>query len=315
MTTHSWRRVSAHLAVALAVTITPLTAWGWAAASHVYVAKHTDKMAGQVDGNELCNRLYGSNLVDMFNTIFTIEGQTLAAVLHNPGYAASALPYFVAMNDVEKALAFGFASHNEAWGTDRTAHWDGVTFGHGEGYVVAKAKVLAELLRGPIAEAEIQLDEGTLQFVAHILIEHSVDLLIASADPAIGVDMMASTACPQPAGVDVIVRGLVPAYDGILPPAYVEQMIRDVEPQFRSGLLVNGWALTQPNAKELMAGAIADLARGFLPPPLPSNEVLLPLIVGALDAGMFVTAPDYQDELDATTGWVNGQMSVRKITP
>lgn len=307
------RRLAAHLALVALALATPLLAHGWAAASHAYVAKHTDKMADKVDANALCNRIYGANAVDMFNLVFTPAGKAMAGALHDPATAVSALPYFVAANDVEKAFAFGFASHNEAWGTDRTSHWDGVTVGHGEGYVIAKAKLLADALRPRVLP--LVGDEATLQFVSHILVEHAVDLLVAGTEPSIGQDLMASTACPQPAGVEVLVRGLVPAYDKVLPPGVAEQMIRGVEPAWRSGLLTNGWALTQPNARTLLAFAIAEQARGFLPGPLPPNEALVPLIDAALQYGMFITVADYKAELDATIGWVNGQMSARKITP
>lgn len=314
MTNPSLRRLAAHLAVALTVASTPLVAWGWAAASHVYMAKNDAKKAGQVDPNELCNRLYGSYAVDLFSNDFTVPGQTLHAVLHTRAMVVPELPWGIAANDAERAFAYGFASHNNTWGTDATAHVDGVTNGNAEGYVIEKAKVLAAALE-PQVLPMVAGDREMLLLVSHILVEYSIDLLVAGVDPQIGQDLMASTACPTPAGVQLLVDALLPVFGQYLPPPLAEELIRKGEPAYRADQAGYGWVLTQPNARAYLAAYVAQLAAGFLPNPPEDPTQLVPLIDGALLYGMFLTQSDFLGELDATVGRVNGQMSVRKIVP
>src|SRR5512138_1742306 len=139
------RRIWKSLAVSAAVAGMPAAASAWAAGTHAYVAKHTDKKADQLDAVEWCNRVYGANATDLFNTDFTENGQKLAAAMHDRARLLPLVPWDVAKarNERARAFAFGMASHNDTWGTDSVAHYDGITFGRGEGYVVAKAKVLA----------------------------------------------------------------------------------------------------------------------------------------------------------------------------
>jgi len=54
---------------------------------------------------------------------------------------------------LKKALAFGYFSHNGVWGADFTAHHSGITYGQGQGYVIAKATELT-LQVGPLLESQ-----------------------------------------------------------------------------------------------------------------------------------------------------------------
>jgi hypothetical protein len=317
MTTHSWRRVSAQLAVALAVTITPFTAWGWSDATHVYMAKHTDKAAGQVTANEMCNRLYGSVAVDMFAYDFSIEGQTLHALLHDRTMTLPVLPWDFATTDAERALAYGLASHNNTWGTDATAHIDGITAGNRNGYVIAKAQLLASIPQ--FRDAVLPLvgaSEETLLLVSHILVEFSIDLVVADREPAIAGDMVAAAfACPEPAGVQFLVDAWGPPVQPFLSPGVPEARIRYAFQAYRFWLAGYGTALQQPNAQKVVAGEVAKVASEFLRVPPEYIPYLAVVIDGALGAGKALVAADLQEELDATIGRVNAELSTRKITP
>jgi hypothetical protein len=312
MTTHSWRRASALLAVALAVTITPLSAWAWSDATHVYMAKHTERAGGQVTPNELCNRLYGSVAVDMFAYDFSIEGQTLHKILHDRTMTLPALPWDFAKTDAERALAYGLASHNNTWGTDSTAHIDGITAGNRNGYVIAKAEFLAGI--PPFRNAVLPLvgnDEETLRLVSHILVEFSIDLVIAQQEPAIGGDMVAAAfACPEPAGSAF----LVDAWSPFLPPGAGAKIAYAFQ-AYRFWLAGYGTALQQPNAQRVVAGEVAKVAAEFLLVPPEYIPYLTEVIDGGLGVGKTLVAADLQDELDATIGRVNAELSTRKITP
>lgn len=318
MTTHSWCRVSAQLAVALAVTITPLTAWGWAEATHAYMAKNTDKAAGQVSANEMCNRVYGSLAVDMFGYDFTGTGQALHQVLHDRTTAIPAVPWDYATTDAERAFAYGLASHNNAWGTDATAHFDGITMGNRNGYVIAKAEVLAGLIGDQVLPL-VGGDKDKLLLVSHILVEYSIDLIVARADPAIGGDMVAAAFCQPAGGVDLLLDAWLPIFSNDVPEEEAREKLIEDEAKFHDWVAGYGTALQQPNAQQLVAGAVASVAADFLGIPKEQQPAYLPflttLIYGALDAGQAIVATDLMDELDATIGRVNAELSTRKISP
>jgi hypothetical protein len=318
MTTHSWRRVSAQLAVALAVTITPFTAWGWAEASHAYMAKNTDKAAGRVSPNELCNRIYGSFAVDMFGYDFTIAGQTLHQVVHDRTMAVPAVPHDLAKTDAERAFAYGLASHNNVWGTDATAHVDGITLGNRNGYVIAKAEALAGLIGGQVLPL-VGGDEEALLLVSHILVEYSIDLLVARADPAIGADLEAAASCEPAAGTKLLEDAWLPIFSHYLPEEVARATLLADEAAYRGWVAGYGMALQQPDAQQRVAGGVAAIAADFLGIPKELQPFYLPslttLIYGALDAGQMIVAPDVMGELDATIGRVNAELSTRKITP
>jgi len=316
MTRRSWRRLAAQMAAVFLATLAPITASAWAEGSHVYMAKHSDKASGQVDANELCNRLYGSVAVDLFAYDFTIEGQTLHAVLHDPTMALPALPYALATGDAERAFAYGLASHNQAWGTDATAHVDGITEGNRDGYVIAKARQLAAIPQ--FGEPVLQLvgDEETLLLVSHILVEYAIDLVVARIDPAIGADLVtAALACQPAAGADLLVKGWVPVFSNWMPPEVAERKIREQDAAQRLWAAKYGIALQQPNAQQLVAGAVAEVATEFLRVPTEYLPWLTALIDQALSAGQGLVAGDVQAELDATIGRVNAALSIQKIRP
>lgn len=317
MTTESSRRTSALLAAALAVTFVPFTAWGWSDATHVYLEKHTDKAAGQVTPNELCNRLYGSVAVDMFAYDFSIEGQTIHALLHERTMTLPVLPWDFAKTDAERALAYGLASHNNTWGTDATAHIDGITAGNRNGYVIAKAQLLASApeFRGAVLPL-VGGNEETLLLVAHILVEYSIDLVVAEREPAIAGDMVtAAFGCPEPAGVQFLLDAWIPPLEKFLPRPVLEEMIPAAFRNYRYWVAGYGMALQQPEAQKVVAGEVAKVAAEFLHVPADKIPYLAVVIDGALGAGKWLVAADLQEELDATIGRVNAELSTRKITP
>ncbi|MGB8932378.1 MAG: hypothetical protein WCC48_14130 [Anaeromyxobacteraceae bacterium] len=318
MTTNSWRRVTAQLAVALAAITTPTTAWSWAEATHAYMAKQTDKAAGQVSANELCNRIFGSVAVDMFGYDFTFEGQTLHRVLHDRTMAIPAVPWDFAATDAERAFAYGLASHNNVWGTDATAHFDGITMGNRDGYVIAKANVLAGLIGDQVLPL-VGGDVDKLLLVSHILVEYSVDLIVARADPAIGADLVAATSCAPAAGTKLLEDAWLPIFSQYLPEEAARATIGADAEDYRLWVADYGAKLRQPDAQQLVAGVVAGVAADFLGIPKEAQPFYLPfltnLIYGALDAGQMIVAPDVMGELDATIGRVNAELTTRKITP
>src|SRR5512135_1195443 len=114
-------------------------AWGWA--THAYITFHLTKK----------NRLdaaYGAVAPDIFNNAF--DNPCLSGTMQDKMHQEF-LPVWTSTvaskNARLKAGAFGFVSHNEVWGDDVTAHHSGLTYGQGEGYVIAKAEQLRAILQ------------------------------------------------------------------------------------------------------------------------------------------------------------------------
>jgi hypothetical protein len=326
-------RIVKHLLAALAaacLALAPVAARAWAGGGHSYIALHTAKKAGLVDASQLCNRVYGSMAVDLFNYDFSPLGFALQDLLHGKGNARAAEAWDVAnglpdASPSELAFAFGFASHNDGWGTDFVAHWASRTLDHSEGYVVQKARVLAALLP-PAASAIVPPEQVPL--VTHVLVEYAVDLLLAEADPSLGPAMVESASlaplpglsCADPAGTRVVVATLAPYVAALVGDDLAEAVILQGDGVQRQVTFALGSALAQPTAegrRDAVAALVAQLAGSFLGPlpPEVTPELLQALVAQILDAGKLVVAPDLMDELDATIGRVNGKMSSLGISP
>jgi hypothetical protein len=99
-----------------------------------------------------------------------------------------------AESESDKTLAYGFASHNESWDADETAHVSAINQ-PGSGYVARKSDTLAAtlkpqvrlfLLLSGVSNPDTVVDD-VLPTVAHSDIETAVDLLVSrNEDPDIG---------------------------------------------------------------------------------------------------------------------------------
>lgn len=324
MTGHTARKLWT-LAALCALAAAPATALAWGAGTHAYIAAHTYKKSGLVGERDLCRRVLGSNGPDLFNYPFTDEVQALAGALHRRDPTANLAPYRAAASADEKALGFGFASHNNGWGTDSTAHFDGVTAGNTDGYVVAKAAILGDALLPAIWAQFPYLPEEVARAlsreVSHQFVELAVDFLVAEADPSVGPDLAATAACYDPANdPDFLVRSLLPFLSEELPAPMAEAITRVLLPQFVAGLAANGQVLAVPLEYGLPAIAWATALQSasyleYKGLPAPPPEQLLPLILQGIQAGMELCRPDFMAELSATIGRVNGKMSSIGISP
>lgn len=320
----------AALAVACALLV-PAAAGAWAPGGHSYIALHTAKKAGRTDANLLCNRVYGSMAVDLFNYDFSETGFALQALLHGRGNAAAADAWDVATGfgdatPSELAFAYGFASHNDGWGTDFVAHWSSRTLDHSEGYVVQKARILAALLP---SQALGIIGTERLPLVSHVLVEYAIDLVLAEQDPALGPAMMAASSllpapgqrCEDPAPPRVLLATLSGPVARVLhDDLLADAVILQGDATARQVALALGAALAQPTAdarRDGVAALVATLATGFLGPLPPElgPEQLQALVAQILDAGKAVVAADLMDEIEATIGRVNGKMSALGIAP
>ena len=116
--------------------------WGWA--THAYI----DDALNKADDERNMNEIYGGIAPDMFNYYFAETDEVRDEIFNQFHYDFMNI-WNRKKTGQEKALAYGFVSHNELWGADMTAHKSGITFGESEdgepeGYVVTWAKILAQ---------------------------------------------------------------------------------------------------------------------------------------------------------------------------
>jgi hypothetical protein len=289
-------------------------ALSWDAATHAYIEEHLYKKQGQTDSVVLYNRIYGANAIDIFNNNFTSPYLEFAAYLHDTTRDNFLKVWEEAASREEKAFAYGFVGHNNTWGMDSTAHVSGVTYGRGEGYVIAKARVLAAML-GPEIEAQLgDLPDDVLLNVCHYLVESGVDFLVRSLDPTIGNKLMAAAYYRSEQVPALLINAYAADFSDLAgSPENAAQIIATAEGGFRVTMIGYGWALTKDNALDLVADGIAKIGADYLGLPPDSAEDLAPIAKQGILAAMELCAPDFEGELRATTGWVNGNLSSERI--
>ena len=220
-----------------------------------------------------------------------------------------------------KSLAYGFASHNDLWGADSTAHHPGLTFGQAEGYVIAKAKMLAEILKQVPEYAALGFPDAVTLEISHELVEDGVDLLIKGMDPSIG-QKLSSSAMSRTSNFPVL---LVKAYardfsqfSGI---SYqnASKFIIAAEKEFRQSIVFYGQALMQDDATaiQLIAEGTAEVATSFLEAngiALPPNVDIVPLIEFAIEQSIDLCVGDFAAEIAATIDFVGKNLQAQGIS-
>ncbi len=298
--------------VLAALVLAPAAAFSWEAATHAYIEANLYKRQGLTDETMLSNRIYGANTIDLFNFDFQPLPQTFVTYLHDPGQENFLKVWNSAGNETERAFAYGFVGHNNTWGMDSTAHISGISFGRGEGYVIAKARLLAGMLK-PVLESPdvgLVLPDDVLLKICHQFVESGVDLLVKSLDPTVGSRLIAASYYRS----DQVPSILVNAYAGDLgalagSSEKAADMIVKAEGALRMRLMGYGWALTQDNALDIISGEMGKLGEQMLGLQPGAGEALAPIAKQGIIAAMSLCAPDFEGELRATTGWVNGNLS------
>jgi hypothetical protein len=294
------------------------SAFAWGNAAHTWLASRIGVKSGYYNFQEL----YGATLPDQYNFVLDANGGFLAYQAHT-----NVDPVIdSAGNCGQKAVAFGFASHNDVTGADYTAHWGGQTT-PGIGYVIAKAETLApELapaLTGILVAAGAGLPEAQAvaaalsPTLAHLLVESAVDLRVKRGlDSAIGAKMLVAATVRSP-GVPLL---LAAAYaEGLA--AFSGQSLEEataylvgVEAVNRQDIIRYGQAYSgsQRQALEFMAGLGVAVATAYLNAATNYQyTVVVPpaLAVQFLLAADAVVAPDCAAELRATLAYLRAQMS------
>ncbi len=295
----------------------------WAPATHAHIEKQLYKARGQVTQDILNNRIYGATALDIFNFSFTAPFPACAAYFHKPEEQNFWQVWDKA--DMQRAFAYGFVSHNNSWGMDATAHLSALTGGRGQGYVIAKAEVLAGLLKETEEYKALiyllggPLPDNVVQDVCHYIIEYGVDLLVRQQDPGIGLDLYQAAAGRDPAVPNLLIAAYAeePEFKALIGPLDAATFLTGAELGFRQAMMSYGLALASPAAQDNVAAFLTDFGLQYLGSlgfPDYLLDILRPYIGQVVARGLTLTmtevcAADWSRELKAAKGWVNGRLS------
>jgi hypothetical protein len=289
-------------------------AFPWGFATHAYIGDHLGKTSRFQNMQEI----YGGVAPDTFNYLFDsiIPYGTMSMLTHQ---------FFVELWDLsrrglEKSLAYGFVSHNDVWGADSTAHHSGLTFGQNEGYVIAKARILGEILKQVPEYAALGLPDDVTLEISHELVEDGVDLLVKGIDPLVG-QKLSSSALSRSPGLSGL---LIKAYVGFMVQFGINRqsltrLIIPAEREFRRKLIVYGHALMQDEATtvQLISEETAEIAAGFLKVygiTLPPDSDIVPLIEFGIEQSIELCADDFAGEISATIDFVDQNLEAHGIS-
>ena len=308
----------------LSSTIVILTAstlstsvFAWGSATHTYFAKELGNKHGVMNRQEM----YGSVLPDMFNLMFDYPYRDY---LYSETHYNFMKVVDIATSGESKAFVYGFASHNQKWGTDYTAHISAAT-NPGEGYVVRKRKILAPLLEPEIEEfLAVNAISYTPEFVEELAlevadcsIEFAVDLLVSqNEDKSIGGQMLTAAkfrSSSVPGLLTSAYAGGLAEQAGI-PYSEAAAIVTATEKEFKEYMELYGGILIQENAADLMAELGAELAETILEKKY-GIEVDVPpeLVKTSLLEALELVEDDYSAELAASLDYIEEQLQVHGI--
>lgn len=305
-------------------------AFSWGDATHVYIS---DRLKARF-GRDNINEMWGSLGPDIFNFIFDEElcPSWLSEQTHG-GTIDSFIKVWNAAGTIsEKALAYGFLSHNEVWGTDFTAHISGLKFGQGVGYINAKAMVLLDTPTNPIDPYDPDLNPKFSEIFSSIGMEPFQQLSIAHVIAEYAIDIMLKNDVDRSIGrkLKVAARARSSTFPGLLVDAYAADyaanctgidyptaayIITSAEAEYRNNMVFYGKVISQSEsiAVQRIAEQIVALAPGFLGGPLPiPEEDAVEIIILAIYASMEV-CDDYINEINATIGFVENNLLANGI--
>jgi hypothetical protein len=296
----------------------PSSVYGWGSATHAYIAHQFVDGQGSAD----MQAIYGSVLADAFNTMVSDPYQDPLWTLTHYDFQKLVDQ---AESQSDKAIAYGFASHNESWGADETAHITSVGLPE-SGYVIRKGEALGAILRPSVrlfllangaSDPDAVLD-SVLPGVTHTAIETAVDLLISqNEDPDIGQRLVLAAQTRGWSAPILLCKAYaadIAATAGITE-SVASPLIVAAESEFRVQMEVYGAAFCQEDPVEALAEQGAELskqllagAQGFV------VDVPVDLMKQILTAAVDVVKDDYATEVAATVTQVQQELESHAVT-
>jgi hypothetical protein len=295
---------------------TPL--YGWGSATHAYIAHQI----GEQQGTSSLNEVYGALLPDVFNVMFgdPYQGQLWTQTHYEFMKLVENTKF-----ESDQALALGFASHNEAWGADQTAHISSVSHPD-QGYVIRKQNELAAvleprirlfLLLGGVSNVNTVIDE-VLPTVAHAAIETAVDLLISrNEDPDIGRRLALAARTRGWSAPLLLCKAYAADFAATAgtSEAVAAPLIVAAESEFRLQMELYGTLLSQEDPVAALAEQGADLASLLLAAELGVVvEIPADLMAETLNTAIEVVEDDYAAELAAAVAHVRAGLESHGVT-
>ncbi len=291
--------------------------YGYGAATHAYIAHRLDDQQGPAD----LTRIYGALLPDAFNLAFDDPYQNELWMLTHYEFMKLVES---AESDQDRALAYGFASHSEAWGADRTAHIS-ATDQPGEGYVIRKQDELVDelepkirlfLLLNGVSDASSVIDE-VLPTVAHAAIETAVDLLVCqNEDPDIGQRLLMAARTRGWSAPILLCKAYAAdlAATAGTTEAVASPLMVAAESEFRQQMILYGTALMQEDPAGTLSDQGADLAEMLLGAELGIViDIPADLMMEVLDMATNLVKNDYAAELAATITQVQQELEAHGV--
>ncbi len=287
---------------ALALLLLPQAAPAWGTATHVYLAKRL----GHQLGNANLQEMYGATLPDFPMLMF---GSPYQEFLYRKTHYDFMQMVQQAPLGYPRATAYGFASHNETWGADYSAHI--LTLGGTGGYIVQKIPPLAAALLPGVSALltnrgidDPQLAAQLSTTLADTALEAAVDLRISRNQfPEVGLEMMLASALRGAYVPSLVVSAFAKdlAVKASISEAQAAAILVAAEAQNRQYVATYGAALSQANRADLVAGLIAQLAVQAVP-GLGSPEAadLIGLIRSSLASADNFIRYDYARQIEAT---------------
>jgi hypothetical protein len=301
-------RVMQHKVVATAVVAVMLvgaTAFPWGYAGHAYIDDHVGMPCGLMNSDEI----YGAMLPDMMNLV----SAEAAVPLHIEGASV----WNAGRTVYEKALGLGFASHNDVWGADFTAHHRGRTYGKSDGYVIQKVADFEAALPPELRLQNIGIADAVARELYHSMIEFGADLLTAQLDPSIGYKIAFAAELRDRRCPELLVRAFADDLAPVFGPA-APDVIRAAEAEFRETMVQYGVMLTldTPDAVNAMAQYLATIAEGYLASygaQIPPGVDVVQLVTAYLQIAMQLGANDYPAEITATIAYVKTALRAQRV--
>ncbi len=312
--------------IRLLFIMTPSVAFSWNQATHAYIS---DRLGARV-GHDNLSEMWGSVAPDLFIFIFdpTVCPGWILDQTHGTYSDSFMKVWDAAGTKSEEALAYGFLTHNQAWGADFTAHISSLTFGQDDGYIIAKAKLLLEKHYpanpdqkfGDIFASLGMLPDQAL-LVAHLMTEYAVDIMLSNnVDPLLGrkLELAArnETKSFRPLFINAFAADYAAhCFDGDYSTA--AQVLTAAEKQHRKNMIFLGQAISKSKsvAVRLLAEQTVSVLPDFLGFQLPVPEAeAIDIVKSGIFSAIDICHDDYMAEINATIESVDKNLKDHGIT-
>lgn len=285
-------------------------AFAWGSATHAYI----DDRLGKQGPLRNLNEIYGGMAPDAFNYLFD-HLDWLNYLYIETHYEHNIVLWEKANTVLEKAVAFGFVSHNGLSGADATAHGS-YDYDHPDAYVIRKAVAMAKKkdinsLLNQIGLAKDKEVSYAGYELCHTFVESAVDLLLARRDQSLGGKISAAALARTREFTDLLVQSYAEGFKEVSGLDYETsvQTIRSAETEFRKTMVSYGLALAQePDvAQALIVEQLVALAPAFLAAyevELPPDADLMGLSNYLMGEAIDLCQKDYLKAVERTIPFV-----------